>query len=72
MRQLTNNHVIELDYSKPTITNIGSITQIDYARLNAAPGEYVGSDAQAFFDYNLRNALGMDPDGTEFIIMWML
>ncbi|HAE31172.1 MAG TPA: hypothetical protein DCF89_08655 [Flavobacteriales bacterium] len=67
LRQLTNNHIIELDYSKPTITNIGSITQIDYARLNAAPGEYVGSDAQAFFDYNLRNALGMDPDGTEFI-----
>ena len=24
-------------------------------------------NAQAFFDYNLRNALGLDPDGTDFI-----
>lgn len=67
MRQLTNNHISELDFSQPTISQIGSLTLIDYARLNAAPGDYSGSDAQAFFDYNLRNALGLDPDGTDFI-----
>ncbi len=67
LRQLTNNHITELDFSKPTISQIGSLTLIDYERLNAAPGEYSGSDAQAFFDYNLRNALGLDPDGTDFI-----
>jgi hypothetical protein len=67
LRQLTNNHITELDFSQPTVSQIGSITQIDYARLNAAPGDYIGSDAQAFFDYNLRNALGLDPDGTDYI-----
>ncbi|MFT7612979.1 MAG: hypothetical protein ACI9J3_001947 [Parvicellaceae bacterium] len=67
LRQLTNNHITELDFSQPTISQIGSITLIDYARLNAAPGDYAGSDAQAYFDYNLRNALGLDPDGTDFI-----
>ena len=67
LRQLTNNHITELDFSQPTLSQIGSITVVDYARLNAAPGEYTGSDAQAYFDYNLRNALGLDPDGTDFI-----
>jgi hypothetical protein len=67
LRQLTNNHITELDFTQPTISQIGSITLIDYARLNAAPGDYVGSDAQAFFDYNLRNALGLDPDGLDYI-----
>jgi len=67
LRQLTNNHITELDFTQPTISQIGSITLIDYARLNAAPGDYIGSDAQAYFDYNLRNALGLDPDGTDFI-----
>jgi len=67
MRQLTNNHILELDEANPFISNFGSFQSYDYPRLNAAPGEFEGTDAQAFFDYNLRNALGLDPDGTDFI-----
>ena len=34
---------------------------------NTAPGEFSGSISTIFFDYNLRNTLGLDPTGTEFI-----
>lgn len=65
--QLTNNHIRELDFSSGTITNNGTDFYITYDRLNAAPGAYTGDDAQAFIDYNLRLALGLDADGTDFI-----
>merc|ERR1711920_766818 len=35
-----------------------------------SPGEYVGQvggDFQSFFDYNVREKLGYDTDGTEFV-----
>ena len=66
-RQLANNHILELDVDNPMYSYYGTYQQIDYNRLNASPGEYEGGGAQAFFDYNLRNTLGLDPDGTDFI-----
>ena len=41
-----------------------------YERLNASAGDYAGqegNDAQYFFDYNVRNKLGYDTDGTDFV-----
>ncbi|MCB9189218.1 MAG: carboxypeptidase regulatory-like domain-containing protein [Flavobacteriales bacterium] len=67
MRLLANSHIQELDVENPYITNFGSYQNYDYERLNAAPGEYSASDAQSFFDYNLRNALGYDTDGVDYI-----
>jgi hypothetical protein len=72
MRQLANSHTDYgrgIDENNPTISNFGSFQQIDFATLNTAPGIYNnGSDnAQSFFDYNLRNALEMASDGTDFI-----
>jgi hypothetical protein len=71
MRQLANSHTDYgrgIDENNPTISNFGSFQQVDFATLNTAPGEYEGfDDSQSFFDYNLRNSLGMDPMGTEFI-----
>ena len=70
MRQLANSHTDYgrgIDENQPTYNNFGSFTQISFATLNTAPGEYSGDDSQSFFDYNLRNALGYNPDGTEFI-----
>ncbi len=66
-RLLANNHIRELDLDNPMITQFGSFQQIDYNRLNASPGDFDGGDAQAFFDYNMRLALGLDPDGVDFV-----
>ncbi len=70
MRQLANSHTDYgrgIDESQPIYNNFGSFTQISFETLNTAPGAYSGSDPQSFFDYNLRNSLGLDPNGTDFI-----
>ncbi len=70
MRQLANSHTDYgrgIDENTPSVSNFGSFQQIDFATLNTAPGEFSGDDAQSFFDYNLRNSLNMDTDGTDFI-----
>ncbi len=71
-RLYTNNHIEGLDKSQPIFDFFEDESgrqgpRVTYPRLNAAPGEYEGSDAQFFFDYNLRNALELDPNGTDFI-----
>ncbi len=80
-RQLLNGHIAELDQSKVTFNYQGTFPRVTYERLNAAPGAYTGevnSDAQNFFDYSVRKALGeknglsgadLDAyiDGTDFI-----
>lgn len=67
MRLLANSHIAELDVENPYISNFGSFRLVDYDRLNAAPGEYSADDAQSFFDYNLRNSLGLNSDGVDWI-----
>ena len=70
MRQLANSHTDYgrgIDESQPIYNNFGSVTAISFETLNTAPGQFSGSDPQSFFDYNLRNSLGLDPDGTDFI-----
>jgi len=58
-RQYANYHNQELDTDSPIYSNNGTFTYVDYANL-------VGSD-QFEFDYNLRTAMGLDPNGTDFI-----
>ena len=70
MRQLANSHTDygrALDENQASLSYFGSFLQVDFATLNGAPGEFSGDDAQAYFDYNLRNSLGLNPDGTDFI-----
>jgi len=67
MRLLANSHIAELDVENPYESNFGSFSSFDYDRLNAAPGEYSASDAQSFFDYNLREELGYNTDGVDYI-----
>lgn len=60
MRQLTNFHILEFDTVPTQIVNlIGTLPFYFYDRL-------VGPD-QAFFDRSLRESLGLDPRGTDFI-----
>lgn len=59
MRQMTNFHIRELDESQGTTFLVGTLFFTDYERL-------VGDD-QFRFDYNLREALGLDPRGTDFV-----
>jgi hypothetical protein len=75
-RQLTNFHIRELDLNSGSISDSGSYKAITYNRLNtgyaftSGSGEYGGqenSDNQTFFDYNLRNELGLNPAGTDFV-----
>ena len=49
----------ELNLNDSTITNQGSAFYVTYGRL-------IG-DNQFAFDRNLRIALGLDPDGNDFI-----
>lgn len=73
-RQLSNSHIRELDKSKPTWDNVGTFSRVTYERLNpsygAANGVFGGQqmgDPQSYFDFNLRNLLGLNPFGTDFI-----
>ncbi|MGB0422761.1 MAG: carboxypeptidase regulatory-like domain-containing protein [Flavobacteriales bacterium] len=55
----TNSHIQELDFSDSTVTNIGTDFYVTYDRL-------IG-DGQFQFDRSLRTALGLDPNGNDFI-----
>ncbi|MCG9912262.1 MAG: TonB-dependent receptor [Flavobacteriales bacterium] len=62
-RQLTNAHIRELDFNNPLfVTDEFGVYQdtINYDRLYSAEG-------QANFDYNLRQKLGLNPTGLDFI-----
>ncbi|MCI5058992.1 MAG: carboxypeptidase regulatory-like domain-containing protein [Flavobacteriales bacterium] len=70
-RQLMNNHITNLDISNPIVEYVFDQPTIDYNRLNASPGEYMGqidpNEFQSFFDYNVRKNLGLDPDGVDYV-----
>jgi len=77
-RLLANNHIAELDYSQSTVVDHGFYQEITYDRLNSGyaytsgTGNYGGqqnNDNQSFFDYNLRQKLGLDPAGTDYVII---
>ncbi len=54
-----NSHIKEINSNDSTVTNIGTDQYVTYERL-------VGS-GQFEFDRNLRIALGLDPNGNDFI-----
>lgn len=58
-RLYTNSHIKQIDANDSTITNIGTDQYITYDRL-------IGS-GQFEFDRNLREALGLNPDGNDFL-----
>jgi hypothetical protein len=58
-RQLTNFHNRELNTDNPSYFSEDGITYVNYGNL-------VGGD-QFEFDYNLRESLGLDVNGTDFI-----
>lgn len=67
--QLANNHITNLD-TVGSIDFSTTIPTVNYERQNSSPGEYSGeinADNQAFFDYNIRQSLGYNTDGTDFI-----
>lgn len=73
-RQLMNSHISELDKSSPSWDNYGTYYRVTYDRLNsgygATNGVYGGQingDPQSYFDYSVRNELGLDPFGTDFV-----
>lgn len=61
-RQLTNRHIAQIDRSQPQPLFVNGIYQdtIDY------PYIYNASE-QAFFDYNLRQTLGLATNGVDYI-----
>lgn len=75
-RQYMNSHIAELDLNSGSFDYYGTYPRITYDRLNegyaanAGAGEYGGvdeNDEQFFFDYNVREALGLDPGGNDFV-----
>lgn len=77
--QRANSHIPNLDFSNASIYRDEVIPTINYERLNSSPGAYRGDayvantdsgeaeENQSFFDLNVRKALGLNPDGTDFI-----
>ncbi|MEN9699605.1 MAG: hypothetical protein RLZZ301_803 [Bacteroidota bacterium] len=75
-RQLANFHIRELDLNSGVVTDSGSFKAVTYNRLNSGyasqsgTGEYGGqlnNDNQSFFDYNLRQKLGFNVAGTDYV-----
>jgi outer membrane receptor protein involved in Fe transport len=75
-RLLANSHIKELDFSQYTTEYYGTFPRLSYERLNtgyaytSGTGKFGGidkKDNQSFFDYNLRQKLGLDVAGTDFI-----
>jgi len=67
-RLRANSHVTEIDKTNPIIEYPGPT--VSYPRLNASPGEYdasEGNEEQSFIDYNLRKAIGLNPDGVDYL-----
>ena len=61
MRQLANSHINELDLANYTDEYRGTYLYRTYDRL-------IG-DQQSFFDLNLRKSLGLDPNGSDYIVV---
>lgn len=61
-RQLTNFHISEIDVTNPQPVFVNGVFQdtINYPRL-------FNGDDQAFFDYNLRQSLGLPTNGLDYI-----
>jgi hypothetical protein len=75
-RLLANSHIKELDVNRATISDSGAYKVVNYEQLNtgtaytSGTGTYGGQkvgDQQSFFDYNLRQKLGWNVDGTDFL-----
>ncbi|MEX1192158.1 MAG: carboxypeptidase regulatory-like domain-containing protein [Brumimicrobium sp.] len=75
-RLYMNSHIAELDENSATFDYYGTYPRITYERLNEGyaanegNGQYGGAeegDEQFFFDYNFREAAGLDPAGNDFV-----
>ena len=63
MRGLVNSHIRQLDMANPyAITYDGFTDTVKFHR-------YYDGDNQFVFDVNLRKAIGLDPKGTDFILI---
>lgn len=76
-RLLQNKHIniIPTDDVKEQYRNeyyVGGNLVYDYTPQNTSPGEYNasgGNETQSFFDYNVRKAMGLDPDGVDYLFI---
>lgn len=59
-RGTVNSHIDQIDSSSFRVDQSSSYPQITFDRANAI-------DARTYFAYNMRKALGLDPNGTDFI-----
>ncbi len=60
-RGSVNSHITEIDSSNYQISQVGSDPRITFERA------YAGDSVRTFFAYNMRRALGLPVDGTDFI-----
>lgn len=76
-RQYMNSHISELDVENPYLIGmVGGYPKVGYDRLNTGyaanggNGTFGGAarnDEQYFFDYNFRQAIGLDPAGNDYV-----
>jgi Outer membrane receptor for ferrienterochelin and colicins len=63
MRSLTNAHILELDLENPYVVDYdGFVDTVMYPRLYDGGSQYT-------FDARLRKAMGLDVEGTDYILM---
>ncbi len=63
MRGLVNSHIQELDMANPYATSYDGY--VDTVRFH----RFYDGDNQFVFDVNLRKAMGLDPKGTDYILI---
>lgn len=70
-RQYANSHLSQQDTDNPIVhfdSNGNYTDTISYNQLYTADNEYpIHGEGQYYIDYNIREALGLDPTGTDWI-----
>lgn len=60
-RGSVNSHIDQIDSTNYSITQVGSDPRVTFERA------YAGDSVRTYFAYNMRRALGLDVNGTDFI-----
>lgn len=67
-RQTINSHIQQRDTNSREVVYINGIPYVNFERLVVEPGSgELLAQNQSVFDYNMRQALGLDPSGNDFI-----
>lgn len=66
-RQQMNSHIAELDSNSATVEYINGVPYVSFERWYRNESGGLLGDGQFVFDYRVRQALGLNPSGNDFV-----